>query len=162
MHRRSFLAAAGGFIAMAPTVARGSVYTLGALNISDPWTRPSAAGQNAAGYMTIHNSGHAADALTAVHCSLATRVTLHSTSMRGGIASMLTLTQIPVGPGATVALAPGGLHIMFESLRAVLTPGAMIAATLSFQHAGTIPVRFAVQAARRPAPPMAGMPGMSH
>jgi copper(I)-binding protein len=161
MHRRTFLAAAGGLLVL-PSLALATDYTRGALHIAGPWTRPAAAGQNAAGYLTIHNTGHAADALVAVHCSLAAHVTLHASSMQGGVSSMQMLTQIPVGPGATVTLAPGGLHIMFEGLRAALTPGAAIAATLTFQRAGTVPVRFAVQGGRIGAPPMAGMPGMSH
>jgi copper(I)-binding protein len=162
MHRRTFLAAAGGLFVL-PSLALARDYTLGALHIAGPWTRSAAAGQNAAGYLTIHNAGTHGDALTAVHCSLAAHVTLHASSMQAGVASMQTLAQIPIGPGATVALAPGGLHIMFEGLRAALAPGAMIAVTLTFQHAGTVPIRFAVQAPpRRAAPPMAGMPGMSH
>jgi copper(I)-binding protein len=45
----------------------------------------------------------------------------------------------------TVTLAPNGDHLMFTGLKQPLVKGAVAKATLTFEHAGAIPVEFAVQ-----------------
>ena len=47
--------------------------------------------------------------------------------------------------GATVTLAPQGLHVMFMGLDAPLVAGASIPATLVFERAGEIAVEFKVE-----------------
>ncbi|HSV00888.1 MAG TPA: copper chaperone PCu(A)C, partial [Roseiarcus sp.] len=44
----------------------------------------------------------------------------------------------------SVALSPGGYHIMLTHLKHPLTKGETIKATLDFEHAGAIPVEFEV------------------
>ena len=46
---------------------------------------------------------------------------------------------------ATVTLAPGGYHLMFTGLKPPLAKGGAVKATLNFEHAGAIPVEFAVR-----------------
>jgi copper(I)-binding protein len=166
MHRRTFLIAAAAFGAV-PHLAHAHGFDAGTLHIGHPWTRPTLRGQNAAGYLSLENRGNAADALIGVQCPLAMQATLHASSMAGGIMSMRAVAAIPVAPGRRVTLAPGGLHIMFESLRGPFADGALIAATLRFRRAGPVPVQFRVQ---RIAPTAGGhsghgghaMPGMGH
>jgi copper(I)-binding protein len=160
MHRRTFLIAAAA-LGAAPQLARAHSFDAGSLHIGRPWTRPTARGQNAAGYLSITNRGAAADALLAVQCSLATHVTLHASSMSGGVMSMRAVASVAIPAGGTASFAPGGLHIMFEGLRAPFTDGAMIPATLRFQRAGAVPVRFRVQV-MAPAAGGHDMLGMAH
>ena len=160
MHRRTFLILAAA-LGAGPGLARGHSFDVGALHIDHPWTRPTARGQNAAGYLSIQNRGRVADSLVGAQCALASRTTLHVSSMAGGIMSMRPVASVAVPAGGTVTFAPGGLHIMFEGLRAPFADGATIPATLRFQRAGVVPVRFRVQAS---APAAGGhdMHGMPH
>ena len=165
MNRRSFLISAA-LVAAAPSLARAHSFTLGDLHIGHPWTRPTAAGQNAAGYMTLQNNGAQAEALVRVECAAARRATLHSTTMGNGVMFMREVPFIAVPPHGQVAIAPGGFHIMLEGLRAPFTLGQRVPATLVFRRAGRVAVQFVVQAAA-PAghdamPGMADMPGMHH
>ena len=67
-------------------------------------------------------------------------------SMVGGVMKMRELKGGLVIPAhGTVTLAPNGDHIMFTGLKQPLTKGAVAKATLTFEHAGAIPVEFAVQ-----------------
>lgn len=160
MHRRTFLIAAVA-LGAAPQLARGHSFDAGALHIDHPWTRPTARGQNAAGYLSISNSGATPDALLGVQCALATRMTLHASSMAGGIMSMRAVAIVPIPAGGTATFAPGGLHVMFEGLRAPFADGATVPAALRFQRAGVVPVRFRVQA-MAPAAGGHDMHGMAH
>jgi copper(I)-binding protein len=140
----------------APGLARA--VTVGSLTIEGPWTRPTAAGQNAAGYLMITNAGQA-DALTRVECRLARRVTLHESRMTNGVMSMRAVTEIPVPARGHVMLSPGGLHIMLEQISRPFAPHGVVPGVLVFRRAGRVPVAFAVQTA---APGSGAMPGMHH
>jgi hypothetical protein len=84
-----------------------------------------------------------------------------------------TMTALPHGlaiPAQTsVALGPGGYHLMLTDPAAPLTAGAAVALTLRFQHAGTVtlevPVTSLLSDALTSSVPSAGsdatdMPGM--
>ena len=67
-------------------------------------------------------------------------------SMVGGVMKMRELKDGLVIPAhGTVTLAPNGDHLMFTGLKQPLTKGSVAKATLTFEHAGAIPVEFAVQ-----------------
>ena len=53
---------------------------------------------------------------------------------------------LTIPPGATVALAPGGFHLMMMGLKEPLKQGAQVPVTLVFQSAGSINVELAVMA----------------
>jgi copper(I)-binding protein len=96
------------------------------------------------GFLTITNDGSSDDALIAVLADFP-RVELHTTEFDGDIARMVHVGAIPVPAGESVALEPGGLHVMFMGLQGnPLTEGDEISATLVFEQAGEVPVTFAV------------------
>ena len=162
LNRRSLILA-GILCAITPASASAHGYRKGNILIDHPWTRPTARGQNAAGYMVIGNTGRVSDRLISVECALASRVTLHSSEMRGGVMSMRQLNAVAVEPGGTIRFAPGGLHIMFEGLQAQFAIGSRVTANLVFRRAGRIAVQFTVQSAAPAATPaMPDMPGMQH
>ena len=98
-----------------------------------------------AGYLTIHNNGAAPDKFTGGTADFAT-VEVHEMSMVGGVMKMRELKDGVVIPAhGTVTLAPNGYHLMFTGLKQPLTKGSVAKATLTFEHAGAIPVEFAVQ-----------------
>ena len=59
--------------------------------------------------------------------------------------TMRTLPALTLPAGATVRLAPGGLHLMLEALRLPLAIGDQAPAVLIFEKAGRVPVRFKVR-----------------
>ena len=56
--------------------------------------------------------------------------------MSGGMMQMVPVDEIPVPAGETVALEPGGYHIMLLDLAAPLEVGDTIEVTLTFETAG--------------------------
>ncbi|HEY1415440.1 MAG TPA: copper chaperone PCu(A)C [Caulobacteraceae bacterium] len=108
------------------------------ITVSSAWTRPAAAGMNAAGYMTIANHGHSPDRLTSAASPIAARVTLHQSRMVGAVSVMRPVEGIDVTSRGQISLAPGGVHLMLEGLKRPLQPGDRAPVTLLFQHAGPV------------------------
>lgn len=114
------------------------------IEIAQPWSRPAVAGTNGVGYMTLVNRGGAPDALVGARSPLARKVEIHQASMAGGVMSMQRQDRVAVPPGASVAFAPGGRHLMFVGLAKTLKPGDALPATLSFASGARVTVTFAV------------------
>lgn len=145
------LAAAMLFIA-APAIAGD--YTLGKLELDQPWTRATPPGAKAAGgFVTIVNGGEEDDRLVSAEAAFAGRVELHTMDMTDGVMKMRHLPDgIPVSAGETVSLAPGGLHVMFMELKKPIAEGAPVPVTLTFEKAGSIEVEMSVVKPGAPAP----------
>ncbi len=162
MHRRQLILGAAASLIAGDALAHS--VDLGPLHIGHPWARPALAGQNGAGYFSVKNNGQVADVLTSVTCAAARRVTLHHSMMMGGVMQMHAVVRVDIAPGATVAFAPGGYHVMFEGLKRPFNLGDKIPAALIFAKAGQANVEFLIQAAAPPGTPaggsMQGMPGM--
>ena len=61
----------------------------------------------------------------------------------------------------SVALTPGGYHLMFKRLTHPLVKGESVKATLKFEHAGPVEVEFSVMGIGAAGPPPGGgMKGM--
>ncbi len=119
----------------------------GPLTIRDAWARAGVAGGNTAVYMNIVNGRVAADTLLSVATDAAQQVGIHETSTdASGMTGMHMVPSLPIAGGATVALAPGGYHIMLEGLKADLKAGDSITVTLTFQNAGVVTVTAEVRA----------------
>jgi hypothetical protein len=58
---------------------------------------------------------------------------------------------LPIPAGATLALTPGGDHLIFADVAQAFAPGETIRAVLRFQKAGDVEVTFAVGPAGGPA-----------
>ncbi|MFC5586930.1 copper chaperone PCu(A)C [Nitratireductor kimnyeongensis] len=129
-------------------------YTLGKMEIDQPWTRATPPGAKAAGgFVTIMNDGEEDDQLIGAKAGFAGRVELHTMDMTDGVMKMRHLPDgIPVPAGETVSLAPGGLHIMFMDLRESLAEGGPVPVSLTFEKAGTIEVEMSVAKPGAPAP----------
>ncbi len=96
------------------------------------------------GFMQITNTGPTDDALIGIQADFP-RVELHTTEFTDGVARMMHVDDIAIPAGETVALEPGGLHIMFMGLNGdPLEEGETIPATLIFKNAGEIAVTFDV------------------
>jgi copper(I)-binding protein len=121
---------------------------IGSIEIVHPWSRATPKGAKVGGaYLTIRNTGTTADRLVGGSIPIAARLEVHEMTMDGGVMKMRPLKGgLEVKPGETVALEPGGLHLMFVDLTAPLERGKPVKATLAFEHAGTVEVTFDVEA----------------
>jgi copper(I)-binding protein len=123
-------------------------YKLGTLEIGHPWARATPPTAPAGGgYLTITNKGTGPDRLISVKSPAADMVQVHEMKMEGNVMRMRELDGgLAIPPGATVALAPGGLHLMMMGLKAPLKQGERVPVTLVFEKAGTIDVELAIAA----------------
>lgn len=135
--------------------ANAHEYKIGSIAIDHPFARATVAGQAAGGgFMTMTNAGPT-DRLLSVSGTLAKAVELHSMSMEGDVMRMREVPSIELPTGKTVALKPGGLHMMFVGLKAPLKVGDSHPITLRFEKAGVVTVDVKVEAAGA-APAMQG------
>lgn len=121
-----------------------------ALEVIQPWSRPAAAGQTGAGYLTLMNRGKA-DALVGVETPVAAKAEIHTSTSAGGVMRMSREARTPVPAGAHVVFAPGGRHLMFMGLKKPLRVGERVPATLRFASGAVVRTEFVVQTAA-PAP----------
>lgn len=119
----------------------------GELEITLPWSREIPPGAPvAAGYVSIRNRGTVDDRLVAVRSDAAGRVEIHEVRHEDGMARMRHLPDgLPLPAGETVALAPGGYHLMFIAPRDGFVRGNRVPATLVFAGAGDVEVAFEVR-----------------
>ncbi len=122
MLTRRTAALAAIFSLLLPAFAFAHEYKLGELVIGHPWARATPPGAPVAGgFAKITNTGASADRLVSVRFERAGHVEIHEMTMEGDVMKMAELPQgLPIAPGETVELKPGGLHLMFMDLTAPL------------------------------------------
>lgn len=122
--------------------------------VEQPWSRETAPGQTTGGgYMTIRNTGGAADRLIGGSSPVAREVQIHTVDMSDGVMRMRELADgLEIPAGQTVALEPGGYHLMLMGLEAPLARDVPVPLTLQFEQAGSVEVELSVQPAGAEAP----------
>lgn len=145
----------------APTLAQhatpgGAHEEVGPIRVDHAWSRatpPTA--RTAALYLTITNTGDAPDRLIGASTEVAEDAHLHAHRIEDGVARMHAVEAIEIGPGESVALEPGGLHIMLVSPKRPLAEGDTFTAELTFAAAGSVAVEARVESigATGPTPP---------
>ncbi|MBB5534675.1 DUF1775 domain-containing protein [Rhizobium giardinii] len=97
------------------------------------------------GGFTVKNDGSEDDTLISVESPAAGRVELHEMTMQNDVMKMRKLEQgIAIPAGATVALASGGLHLMFMDVKKPFAAGDSVPVTLTFEKAGKVDYMLAV------------------
>ena len=124
--------------------------------LADLWSRETAEGQNAGGaFMTIANTGTAADRLTGGSSPVAGRVEIHTMTMENDVMRMRQLEDgLEIPAGGEVTLKPGSFHVMLMDLKQPLKVGDTVPLTLIFKGAGTVETELEVRAAGTMAPGM--------
>lgn len=110
----------------------------GFITVRDAWARPASAGMGSAAYLTIVNGQLRDDALVGVSTAAAASAQLHETTTDNGMTGMHPVGSIPIRAGQTVALEPGGFHIMLDDLTEDLQPGGTFQLTLTFEQTGPV------------------------
>ncbi|WP_315720426.1 MULTISPECIES: copper chaperone PCu(A)C [unclassified Bradyrhizobium] len=159
---RSLLALAL-LLAASPATSAADIKA-GDLVISQPWSRATPGGaKTGAGYLTIQNKGSAPDRLVAVSGEIAGHIEIHEMAVTNGVMTMRPLEKgLEIEPGKTVALAPGGYHLMLMELKSPLKQGDKLPVTLEFEKAGKVAVTLEVQPVGAKAPGGEGGSMMKH
>ncbi|GAB4574095.1 MAG: hypothetical protein Kow0077_18920 [Anaerolineae bacterium] len=99
-----------------------------------------------AAYLTLTNSGGAADRLVGAETDAATVVEIHTVEMDNGVMRMRPVADgIEVPAGGSISLEPGGYHLMLIDLTRDLVAGETIALTLHFASGKTLQVEAEVR-----------------
>lgn len=116
--------------------------TVGDLEISGTFARATLPGARTGGaYITITNKGTSADTLVSAASPAAGSISLHSSSMEGSVMKMADMAHgIDIAAGKTVAMAPNGLHMMFEHLKTPFVQGKTVHVRLTFAKAGSVDI----------------------
>ena len=127
-----------------------------AVDVRDAWARATVAGQSAGGVFA-RLTAPAGARLIGGSSPVAERVEVHEMRLDGDVMRMRALNDgLALAPGVTVALAPGGHHLMLQGLRYPLQPGASVAMELLFVDPQGRTVRRTVQVPVRAAGPGGG------
>ncbi len=98
-------------------------------------------GPNAALYFTVENHTDGADVLESIETTVASSAEIHETIMDDdGTMRMQPLDRpLEIGPGASLVLEPGGIHVMLMDVEP-LEVGQSVEVTLVWQVAGEVTV----------------------
>jgi periplasmic copper chaperone A len=118
-------------------------YKIGAVTITEPWSRATP-GPTAVIYAKFVNGAAVSDRVLEAHTEVADRCEFHVHELDNGVMRMKAIADLPLPPGTTVSLAPGGLHLMLFGLHAPLRAGERFPLVLTFEHAGTATVEVSV------------------
>ena len=129
-------------------------FKVGDIEIGHPWSRATPAGAKVAGgYLTITNTGSSPDRLLSISSDISAKAELHEMGVKDGVMTMRPVADgLEIPAGGKVTLGPGSYHVMFMDVKQPPREGEMFAATLTFEKAGTVTVKFAVQAIGSAAP----------
>jgi copper(I)-binding protein len=166
--------AAGGLLPEG--CATGQTFTKGPISVTGAFTRATPPrARSAGGYLTIHNSGAAADTLTGASTDAAAEAAVHEMRMNGDVMEMSPVEGgLEIPAGGSVSLDPMGYHLMLTGLTGPFVTGQCVAVTLHFARAGDVDVELNIGSLSQAAPPggengvmdmpssmdMSSMPGM--
>ena len=115
-----------------------------AIDLSDVYATPALEAGTVAIYFTVTNPAEA-DEITSVSTDAGGSASFFRSSDDGDMSTMGAVDRVTVPARSTVALEPGGLHVMAGPATVALVPGREIRVTLTFANAPamtfTAPVR---------------------
>ncbi len=105
------------------------------VTVTDAWVRATVPGQKVSGaYMQIQSDVDAR--LISVSSPVVPQVEVHEMKMDGDVMRMRALKSVVLPKGQTVALEPGGFHMMLLNLKKPIVAGDMIPMTLVVESDG--------------------------
>ncbi|MFC8914387.1 copper chaperone PCu(A)C [Streptomyces sp. NPDC057116] len=144
MNRRTTLTALAAATALAGAVALGGCSSDSgpALKVDGAFM-PQPVGDMAGGFLTVTNSGDAADRLTSVTSPLSDDVQIHETKNQ----KMRQVSGFDIPAGGELKLERGGSHIMFMAIKKRPKQGDTVEVELHFDKSDPIKVDLPVEAA---------------
>jgi periplasmic copper chaperone A len=127
-----------------PLAARGLAGEA-TISVEKAWARatPSAAATGVV-YLSLADTGPAADRLIGVATPVAAHADMHVMVMEGNVMQMRPVDAVDVKPGERIQFKPSGLHIMLTDMKQPLTRGERFPVTLDFEKAGKVDVEVLV------------------
>lgn len=127
----------------------------GSIVVEGAWSRASI-GMNRPGvaYMTLRNAGDTPMVITDLRTDLAMMPMIHSsTTDAQGVTRMAHVEDVEIAAGETVALDPGGLHVMLMDLQRPMLEGDNFILSLILANGSEVSVEVPILgiAARGPA-----------
>ncbi|TXT24298.1 MAG: hypothetical protein FD134_1613 [Gallionellaceae bacterium] len=116
------------------------------IQVADPWVQaapPSA--KVLAAYLEIKNNGEKPQTLAEITSPVFGQVEIHRTTTRGNIARMEHLKELVIPPRSSVAIKPGGMHLMLMGGKNPLRAGDQVPMTLIFKNGEKIAISAAVR-----------------
>jgi hypothetical protein len=117
----------------------------GDIEVHNAWVRPTAKGENAAVYLTLHNHSSTADELIGASSNVADSVELHESTMENDVMQMHRIDSVPLAADEEIMLEPGGLHVMLIGLKQDLVLGEHISVVLHFKNHEDIAVEVHIE-----------------
>ncbi len=110
---------------------RDATVTSGGLRIHTIYALPPFADAPMPVYFTVTNAGSGADTLLSALSSSSAMVMFHGEGMQG-------VGALPIAPGTSLTLAPGGTHLMLSPPLPTFARGDSVAVTLHFALGGDV------------------------
>ena len=140
-----------GLLVATPLAAQATAQAT-AVTVREAWVREAAAGRAVTGaFLILENTSDAARALVRGKASVGDTLELHEMKRENGMMRMSPVPRIDIPAKGSVALRPGGYHLMLFGLKAPLAAGDTVRLTLTFDDGTTAQVKAPVR-------PMQGMP----
>lgn len=144
--------------ALAAAMGLSAAAACAQVSVEQPWARATVASQKSSGvFMNLKATGDAR--LVGVSTPVAGVAEVHEMRMDGDVMRMRAIEALPLPAGQTVALKPGGYHVMLMDLKQPLKAGDRLPLTLRIVDAQgkqqdvalEVPIRAMGSAAAAPA-----------
>lgn len=125
-----------------------------AIEVQNAWARPRSVEMGAEGalpgatsavYLEIRNGSSTEDRLLGGETPVAGGVEVHESRLEGEVMRMRRVEAVALPGGETVALRPGGLHIMLLDLRRSLEVGDTLSLALTFLRSPPVLIKVPVR-----------------
>lgn len=157
---KHFLLAAA--LTLTAASAQAADWSVGSITLSDPFARATAGKAKAGGgFFMITNKGDA-DRLIAAKADVSAVTELHTHIHEGNVMKMRQVEAIDIPAHGTVALKPGGFHVMFMQLKGPLKEGEHFPLELTFEKAGKVTIDMAIAGVGAKMAPNMSHGDMSH
>lgn len=110
------------------------------LSVSNAWMRKVPGADTAAVYLVLRNTGAEPVIVVGVRSPAASNVMIHETSTANGQSQMRMHEKLVIAPGQTMALRPGGLHVMLSGFSKNPLPGQSVSLVLLLANGAAVPV----------------------
>jgi periplasmic copper chaperone A len=110
------------------------------LIVQNAWMRKAPGSDTAAVYLVLRNTGVEPVIVIGVRSPAASHVMIHESSTVGGQSRMRMHEKLVIGPGQSVSLAPGGLHVMLSGMKKSPLIGQTVPLVLLLANGGTVQV----------------------
>lgn len=118
------------------------------IQVSEAWARETIPGTSSSAlFATLTNGNRNGAALVAVTVQGVDKAELHTSSEAGGMMRMRRVERIEIGAGESLALAPGGFHVMLFRLAEPLRAGARLQAQFEFSNGEKVSAEVEVKSA---------------